>query len=130
MTKQERMAIYMMAKQNIAMDRGYGFLCGQFANILDCTVNSAASFLPEFELFDPTIEERKEYGIISCWFHNKAEDGWVKGKDMAWHQIERMICLEMCLHMIEDDYFPDDENNMSINAMKKEAGEHLLDPEY
>jgi len=129
MTKQERMAIYMMVKQNIAIGKGDGFLCGQFADILRCDMKETPSYLPEFGLFEPTLEEKEKYDSYICWFVSKADDGWVKGKDMAWHQIERMICLEMCLLMIEDDYFPD-ENKMSINAMKKEAGEHLLDPEY
>ncbi len=103
MTKQERKAVYTAAKQNIVDSKGANFLCGQFSNILGNSMDDCITLLPEFGLFEPTPEENDEYGAGICWFVYKANESG-KTIDNEWLQMERMICLDLCLLMLKDGY--------------------------
>lgn len=103
MTKQKRKATYILAKQNIVACESLNFLCGQFSNILGCSMDDSPTLLPEFGLFEPTHEEQIEYSVGICWFNYKANESG-KTIDNEWSQMERMICLDLCLLMLKDGY--------------------------
>jgi hypothetical protein len=104
MTKEARKSAYLEAKDNITNYLGYNFLCGQFSNILNCAMKDTTSRLPEFGLFEPTKEEQIEYVVGVCWFGYKDEEMYLDATSAEWLQMERLICLDLCLLMVEDNY--------------------------
>ena len=101
MTRQKRKAIYTEAKENIIAGNGFEFLCGQFSTILTSDFDKCIDLLPEFKLFKPTEEEEKEYGLGLCWFKFNGSFA----VENEYRQLERLICLDLCLLMIKDKYF-------------------------
>ncbi len=103
MTKQERKAVYTAAKNNIVDSKGANYLCGNFSSILGCRMDDCITLLPEFGLFEPNIVEQLEYSVGICWFNYKLNESG-KTIDNEWLQMERMICLDLCLLMLKDGY--------------------------
>ena len=94
----------MTAKQNIVEFKTPNFLCGQFSDIIRCPMEDVITLLPEFGLFNPSLEEHIEYGLAACWFQYNPVIKLNKSNDNEWLQMERMICLDLCLLMLKDGY--------------------------
>lgn len=112
-TKKERLVIYKEAKKNIADDSGPAFLCGQLSNLSASNLGYLSThelieYFPEFALFEPDLREEREYMVtkIGVWFKRKRTTYSYEGNrpfvDMEFDQMERMICLDMCILLLTD----------------------------
>lgn len=97
-TKAQRKSIYLQAIENIKKGIGNEFLCGQLQELgLLEYMRYVIEAFPEFGLFKPTPSEASEYCCGILWFNHRGSE-----VDLEYSQIERLICLELCLYLLED----------------------------
>jgi len=109
-SKKERKVIYEKAIYNIKNDIGARYLCGQLygaareSSVYLKYYESLPDAFPEFGLFKPTRMEQDEYNLDICWFtYNDIDENHAyEGAEMEGIQMERLICLELCLLLLKD----------------------------
>lgn len=115
LTKKQRKDIYQKAIDIIKNDIGKRFLCGVLRDLSKNRLEwegyeRVAEAFPEFEMFSPTVEEEDTWGCTNdgCWFKFKYKSSdeqymLIVNEDNAeYEQMERLICLELCLHLLEE----------------------------
>lgn len=100
LNKQQRLEIYKQAKAHLEQGAWPRYLCGVLNSILfwgnytrkHLTSKDTLKLFPEFKLFEPTPEEKKEWDwsiYYNVWF------------DVSNNEAERHICLDFCIAMLE-----------------------------
>ena len=100
--KEHRKNIYEKVTKQILDDGFFGYLCGEFSAHSSASYAQKPYLLPEFGLFKPTAEEAYEYDANICWFAKKQPTR--PTITVEENQIERLICLDLCLLLLEEDY--------------------------